>query len=179
MSRWILGVCALLPFATGSGTDPWMRGTTEAFAPAAAVRFAEIYKFPLRATSRARGARGTGHLRLAQSPFGIPLTADGHVVYDLDMTVSGLRAQIPSGARYIAWITTPELDRIEKLGPVDAAGTHTFRVATMNKFIFLVSLEVSADVDKRSGPTMLRGVSPSGLMQNMESHELFSTMPHE
>ena len=49
----------------------------------------------------------------------------------------------------------------------------------MNKFILVVSLEASEAVTKRAGPTVLRGVSPSGLMQNMESHELFSTMPHD
>ena len=139
--------------------------------------FAEIYKFPLRATSRARGARGSGHLHLAQSPFGIALTADGHVKYDLEVTVRGLRET--STGVYVAWITTPELDRTEKLGSVMASGTYTYRVSTMNKFILLISLEASEDVEKRSGPTLLRGVSPSGLMQNMESHELFSTMPHD
>jgi hypothetical protein len=139
--------------------------------------FAEIYKFPLRATSRARGARGSGHLHLAQSPFGIALTADGHLKYDLEVTVSGLRK--PSAGVYVAWITTPELDRTEKLGSVMASGTYTYRVSTMNKFILLISLEASEEVEKRSGPTLLRGISPSGLMQNMESHELFSTMPHD
>lgn len=148
-----------------------------------AVRFADIYKFPLRATSRARGAKGAGHLRIAQSPFGIALTADGHLVYDLEVTIEGLRAPRPSGGRgggtYIAWLTTPELDRFDKLGPVEPSGTFSYRVSTMNKFILLVSLEASEAVTKRAGPTVLRGVSPSGLMQNMESHELFSTMPHD
>lgn len=143
------------------------------------VRFADIYKFPLRATSRARGARGSGHLRIAQSPFGIALTADGHLVYDLEVTIEGLRAPRPSGGSYVAWLTTPELDRFDKLGPVEPSGTFSYRVSTMNKFILLVSLEASEAVTKRAGPTVLRGVSPSGLMQNMESHELFSTMPHD
>ena len=141
------------------------------------TRFADIYKFPLRATSRARGARGSGHLHLAQSPFGIALTADGHLKYDLEVTVSGLRET--SAGVYVAWITTPELDRIEKLGVVSASGTYAYQVSTMNKFILLISLEASEEVEKRSGPTVLRGISPSGLMQNMESHELFSTMPHD
>ena len=143
------------------------------------VRFADIYKFPLRATSRARGAKGAGHLRIAQSPFGIALTADGHLVYDLEVTIEGLRAPRPSGGTYVAWLTTPELDRFDKLGPVEPSGTFSYRVSTMNKFILLVSLEASEAVTKRAGPTVLRGVSPSGLMQNMESHELFSTMPHD
>ena len=186
----LLPVCALAPLMVLPGGLPF--GTLELFQlppqgeGATVVRgltyrrstlFAEIYKFPLRATSRARGAGGSGHLHLAQSPFGIALTADGHLKYDLEVTVSGLRET--SAGVYVAWITTPELDRIEKLGPVRTSGTYTYRVSTMNKFILLISLEESEEVEKRSGPTLLRGISPSGLMQNMESHELFSTMPHD
>ncbi len=49
----------------------------------------------------------------------------------------------------------------------------------LNKFLLLITLEASADVEERRGPIVLRGVSPSGLMQNMESHELFNNMPHD
>ena len=186
----LLPVCALAPLIVLPGSLPSDTPELSRLPPrgegATAMRhltngrstlFAEIYKFPLRATSRARGARGSGHLHLAQSPFGIALTADGHLKYDLEVTVSGLRET--SAGAYVAWITTPELDRTEKLGPVSASGTYAYRVSTMNKFILLISLEASEEAEKRSGPTVLRGISPSGLMQNMESHELFSTMPHD
>ncbi len=186
----LLPVCALAPLMVLPGSLPSDTPELSRLHPrgegATAVRrlmyehstrFADIYKFPLRATSRARGARGSGHLHLAQSPFGIALTADGHLKYDLEVTVSGLRET--SAGVYVAWITTPELDRTEKLGPVSASGTYMYRVSTMNKFILVISLEANEEVEKRGGPTVLRGISPSGLMQNMESHELFSTMPHD
>jgi hypothetical protein len=143
--------------------------------------FAEIYAFRLRPTNRARGAAGAVGLVPPDSPFGIPVTADGHLRYDLEVSVRGLReASIagPAGA-YVVWVTTPELDRIEKLGAIDHSGSARYHVSSMNKFLLLVTLETSADVEERRGPIVLRGVSPSGLMQNMESHELFNNMPHD
>ena len=145
------------------------------------ARFAEIYEFRLRATSRARGAAGVGKLLPAHSPFGFALTAEGFPVYDLELNLRGLLPPPPSipSATYVAWLTTPELDRTEKLGPVEPSGSFKFRVSTMNKFILMVTLEASADVVKRRGPIVLRGISPSGLMQSFASHELFDNMPHD
>ena len=145
-----------------------------------AVR-ADIYRFPLTATARARGAVGSGYLQLAPSPFGIAVTADGHLVYDLALTTKRLRPPSALGPYqvYVAWLSTPELDRYEKLGAVGESGELRVRTSSMNKFILMVTAEPSADVAKRSGPVVLRGVSPSGLLQSFGSHELFSDMPHE
>ena len=142
---------------------------------------ADIYRFPLRATNSARGASGVGVLALAPSPFAIAVTRDGHIVYDLELTLSGLRPAAAFGktSAYVVWITTPELDRTEKLGAIDPATKSAFRISSMNKFIMMVTIEESADVAKRAGQIVLRGVSPSGLMQSFASHELFSNMPHE
>lgn len=145
------------------------------------ARFAEIYKFRLRATSRARGAAGYGELLPAPSPFGFAVTAEGFPVYDLALHLEGLRPPpaAPPEAAYVAWLTTPALDRTEKLGVVDPSGSFAFRVSTMNKFILMVTLEATPGVAKRRGPIVLRGVSPSGLMQSFASHELFDNMPHD
>ncbi|MCZ6915864.1 MAG: hypothetical protein O7I93_03720 [Gemmatimonadetes bacterium] len=145
------------------------------------ARFADIYTFPLRPTTRALGAAGAVGLIPPDSPFGIPVTADGHLIYDVEVSVRGLRDPSfagPSGA-YVTWVTTPNLDRTEKLGGIGRSGSARYRVSTMNKFLLLITLEASADVERRRGPIVLRGVSPSGLMQNMESHELFNNMPHD
>ncbi len=160
--------------ASPRGAEP-VRSTVEH-----SIRFAEVYKFSLRATSRARQATGVGELKPAASPFGFAVTAQGFPVYDLELSVRGLRTpkSLGSTGSYVVWLTTPKLDRTEKLGPVDPAGTFHFRVSTMNKFILVVSLEESSDVTKRSGPVMLRGISPSGLLQSFASHELFDNMPH-
>jgi hypothetical protein len=141
---------------------------------------AEIYEFPLRGTSRARGVDGNGRLELAWSPFGVAVTEQGHLVYDLKVQLSGLRAPSMFGAgAYVAWIATPDLARLEKLGSLDVDGLLEARVSTMNKFIFLVTAEASADVSERSGPIVARGVSPSGLLQSFGQHELFNNMPHD
>lgn len=142
---------------------------------------ADIYAFRLRPTNRARGAAGAVGLVPPDSPFGIPVTADGHLRFDLEVSVRGLREASlagPGGA-YVAWVTTPELDRVEKLGVIGPTGTGRYHLSSMNKFLLLITLEASADVEARRGPIVLRGVSPSGLMQNMESHELFNNMPHD
>lgn len=142
---------------------------------------AEIYKFPLRPTTRARGARGAGELTPAPSPFGFPVTAEGYPVYELELRLERLRPAAAAGptAAYVVWLTTPELDRTEKLGAVEGAGAFRFRISTMNKFILMVTLEASPEVSTRSGPIVLRGISPSGLMQSFASHELFNNMPHD
>ena len=164
-----------LTAGVASKSEPYIRSNM-----ARSVRLAEVYKFSLRATSRARQATGVGELKPAASPFGFAVTAQGFPVYDLELRLQGLRTpeSLGSTGSYVVWLVTPELDRTEKLGSVDPAGTFQFRVSTMNKFILVVSLEASSDVTKRSGPVMLRGISPSGLMQSFASHELFDNMPH-
>lgn len=142
---------------------------------------AEIYEFPLRGTSRARGAQGIGRLELAWSPFGVAVTTEGHLVYDLRVRIDGLREPPTLGPfeTYVAWIATPDLARLTKLGALDGNGLLEARVSTMNKFIFLVTAESSDEVSDRSGPIVARGVSPSGLLQSFGQHELFNNMPHD
>jgi hypothetical protein len=144
------------------------------------VSAAKIYAFPLRATNKARGASGTGYLRTAHSPFDVAVTATGKLIYDLEISVSGLLPASSLGLykTYIAWITTPKLDRTEKLGTVGASGKLKATVFSMNKFILIITAEPSPEVKKRSGPILLRGISPSGLLETFQSHELFNNMPH-
>ena len=114
------------------------------------------------------------------SPFGMAVTADGHPVYDLDVTFKGLRPPRALGGEvYVVWMTTPALDRIERLGTVEGPGRFRARISSMNKFILLVTVEPFADGDKRTGPIILRGVSPSGFLTAFGGHELFNNMPHD
>lgn len=138
-----------------------------------------IYRFPLRPTSRARAASGMGELFISWSPFGVSVTPDGFLDYVLTVTIKGLPPVATLGGKaYVAWITTPELDRMEKLGVLEESGKLTSHVSSMNKFILLITAEKSTEVSKRSGPILIRGISPSGLLQNFDSHELFNNMPH-
>lgn len=147
--------------------------------PAAWNHRAEIYQFRLRGTSQAPGASGLGILTLAPSPFGVAVTPDGFLVYELELATSGLLFPKGSGKqRYIIWMTTPALDRIQKLGVLGESGKWRGPLSGMNKFLLLVTLEDSPDVEERRGPVVVRGVSPSGLLVSYDNHELFSNMPH-
>ena len=139
----------------------------------------QIYQFPLRPTTRARAATGMGKLFISWSPFGVAVTQDGFLDYQLNIEVKGLPPVSTLGKKvYVTWITTPELDLTRKLGVIGESGKLHVRVNNMNKFILFVTAENSPDLEKRSGPIVLRGISPSGLMQNYDSHELFNNMPH-
>ncbi len=140
----------------------------------------EIYRFDLVATARAPGAIGTGLLNLAWSPFGVAVSADGFLVYDLALTVERVIEPQRLGpfTTYVAWIATPSLDKIEKLGFLSAAGKLETQIASWNKFIVLVTAEASTDVERRTGPVVLQGRSPSGFIASFQSHELFNLMPH-
>lgn len=136
------------------------------------------YSFPLLPTSRAPGASGEGVLDLAWSPFGLAVSPEGHVVYDLTLELSGLRALNGDGdAGYVVWIASRELDRIEKLGIVDGTMTVRAAISTWNKFMILVTVERDITTDEMRGALVLRGISPSGLMSSFQSHELFTDVP--
>lgn len=147
---------------------------------ASAKLAAKIYEFRLKPTSRARGASGTGYLRIAPSPFDIAVTKSGKLIYNLELTINGLLPPASLGPyqSYIVWITTPKLDRTEKLGALPDDGKFKATVSSMNKFILMITAEPSANIEKRSGPIVLRGISPSGLLEPFQNHELFNNIPH-
>lgn len=150
------------------------------FTPPPAEAGPRIYEFDLRPTSRARAATGTGRLQLAWSPFGIAVDRDGFLVYDLRLATDRLvdPSRLGPYATYVAWIASPDLDRIEKLGDLAEGGRLTARVASWNKFLVLVTAEPGADVPRRTGPVVLQGRSPSGFMASFQSHELYNLIPH-
>ena len=146
---------------------------------AAPINYPKIYDFELTPTSRAPGARGKGQLTLGWSPFGVAVNVDGYLVYDLEITASGLidPTRQAMGSAYVAWISSPDLTRIEKLGGLPD-GSLTTRISSWNKFLLLVTLESDPAVETRTGPVVLRGRSPSGFMASFQSHELFNLIPH-
>jgi hypothetical protein len=157
------------------------RGAVRVALPSPVVRHprAEIYQFRLRGTSQAPGASGLGILTLAPSPFGVAVTVDGFLVYELALATDGLVFRKMSESQaHVVWMATPDLDRVEKLGVLGESGKWRGPLSGMNKFLLLVTLENSPDVEVRRGPILMRGVSPSGLLISYNNHELFSNMPH-
>ncbi len=139
----------------------------------------DYYAIELVTTRRVPGsglAKGSVDVSYERNPFGIAVTEDGSYRYDLSLHVE--RLQPPRSGAYVAWVTTPQLDRIVRLGTLDADHRLEGRVA-WNKFLVVITLEPDADADTATwqGPIVLRGLSRSGLMHTMAGHGAFAREP--
>jgi hypothetical protein len=119
-------------------------------------------------------ASGWVALAPARSPFALEVTADGRVVYDLDIVVHDLPAASSLGpyTLYEAWLATPNLDFIRPLGPI-RNDTHLKARADWNKFTVFVSPEANTTAKKWS-TVVLVGRSPSSLMQSFVGHPFYN-----
>ena len=141
---------------------------------AAPVDAPAYYAFPVVSTRRLPGtglAAGLGEVTFADSPYGITLAEDGS--YLLDVWLSVERLVEPREGVYVGWLTTPELDQVERIGPL-AAGQLQGR-ARWNKFLLVVTLEPRDDPGAAiwTGPVVMRGMSRSGQMHTMAGHGAF------
>ena len=133
----------------------------------------EYYRFPLTSTRNIPGtgiARGTAAIAPPpDSPVPVALSNDGSYVYDVEVRIE--RMKPPANGRLVAWVTTPELDRIERMGALDEHMT-TVGSVSWNKFIVVVTLEPgdATDGETWTGPIVFRGMSRSGAMHTMLGH---------
>ncbi len=129
-----------------------------------------MYAIPLIATPTGTGASGVATLSRPESPFSVPVTRDGHVIYNVAITVQGLppASAFDGATTYVAWATVPDLSLARSLGPITADGRAKGQVA-WNKFIVLVTAEKTAGAHW-TGPILLKGVSPSTWMQRFQAH---------
>lgn len=135
----------------------------------------EYYQINLVTTKRVPGsayARGTAEMLFMASPFGVSLGADGSYQYQLHIDVRGL--QPPAEGRYVAWVTTPTLAEVKRLGALDDSLQVKGSVG-WNKFIMAISLEAddAEGQDRWQGPIVMRGMSRSGQMHTMAGHGPF------
>ena len=135
----------------------------------------EFYRVELITTKRVPGsgmATGSGEITFSPSPFGVNLTPDGDYLRDVAINVTGLKAA--TRGSYVAWVTTPSLDRTTRLGVVGEDGTASGQIE-FNKFLLVVSLEDDdGSSSKRwKGPIVLRGMSRSGAMHTSAGHGPF------
>ena len=135
----------------------------------------DLFCIELFSTPRARGASGVVQLTPPASPFGVSVTAQGHHRNLLTAWIRGLPepAELGPYTTYVAWATPLVLDPVIKLGTVEAGVTALGEV-TFNKYMILVTAEASPDVEERTGPLVLRGRSPSSLM---EAHDMLARAP--
>ncbi|MEZ4699053.1 MAG: hypothetical protein R2834_01885 [Rhodothermales bacterium] len=138
----------------------------------------DYYAIDLVSTKRVPGsglARGTVRVGFDESPFGIAVAADGSYRLDLAIAIDNLKPA--TSGQYVAWVTTPEVDRIARIGPLDAdhrlAGESHW-----NKFLVVITLEPEgAAGDTWQGPIVLRGLARSGMMHTMAGHGAFAREP--
>jgi hypothetical protein len=136
------------------------------------------YEIALVTTKRIAGtglAKGTAQVNFAASPFGISVSPEGSYIYDLKLQVERLKPS--KKGVYTAWVSTPNLDEIKRLGVFDDSFALSARVE-WNKFLVIITLEPSAEAtDTWQGPIILRGISRSGLMHTLAGHGPFEMEP--
>lgn len=180
----VLSAVLIAPLTSMGGAQPTHASGLPTETPRVVVRALSVIavdtaappRFHLGPTPSARGASGWVQLAPAQSPFGISATRDGRLIYDLAITVAGLPpvGDLGDYSRYEVWLTTPRLDEVRDLGPIDNNGTVRAQ-ADWNKFTIIVSAEPNPVPRKWGKAIALIGRSPSSLMQSFANHPLFST----
>jgi hypothetical protein len=136
----------------------------------------DLYQIPLQGTGSYSQLAGMATLSPSRSPFGIATTKDGNFRFDIRVTVPVLPPPAAFGAGYItyvAWVTTAQLDRVERLGALAPGVPTTGRVA-MAKFLVVVTAEANATGAKWSGPIVMKGTSPSNYLTNFSGHTMFN-----
>lgn len=133
----------------------------------------EYYAFPLAATQNIPGtgyARGRAEISVpSTSPFLIATGPDGSYVYQVDVAIDNMRA--PRGGQLVAWVTTSDLDQVQRIGALDERMRASGPVS-WNKFLVVVTLEGADDAaaETWAGPIVFRGMSRSGAMHTMLGH---------
>jgi suppressor of ftsI len=135
-----------------------------AAAPIAPSR--DLYCIELAAPPGISGATGVIELGWTPGPFTVPVSADGKLRYSPTTILAGLPAPSTLGpfTTYTAWLATPVLHPVVKLGPVKNGRTQ-LPVIDLDKFLILITAEASRDVAEPTGRLVLRGASPSTRLQ--------------
>ena len=138
-------------------------------------QMSDLYCIPLEGTPDYREAKGYAVMRPVMSPFGVDVDRHGYHQYELEFVIEGLPepAEIGDYEQYLAWVTTPQFYPVKKLGKVGNGRTVSGEVA-FNMFTVLVSAEPAGSHAERKGRLVLRGMSPSSLM---EGHDLLQVAP--
>ncbi len=137
----------------------------------------DYYAFPLAATQNIPGtgyARGRAEISVpVTSPFPVAVGLDGSYLYQVDVSIDNMRA--PRYGQLVAWVTTSDLERIERIGTLDERMRASGPVS-WNKFLVVITLEDSdaagdeVGAEMWTGPIVFRGMSRSGAMHTMLGH---------
>jgi hypothetical protein len=167
-----LGIIALMGARAAAPPSPATPNPFLACRDVSGLERPALYTIPLLPDQGMSGS-GLATLVPAPSPFGITVTADGHPVFDITVTVQNLPApSAVGGAKYVAWATTQDLTDADKLGEIGPDQKVVGKVA-WNKYIVMVTAEPAPIGTHWKGPVVLRGFSPATYLANYASHPLF------
>lgn len=122
-----------------------------------------------------RMAKGMGTITFAPSPYGVAISPEGTYHYDIDIQLE--KAEAPEGKAFVAWVSTPQLDRIVPIGRLDENLYVTGQVS-FNKYLVVITLEPDTEPGQIwTGPVVARGMSRSGYMHTMAGHGPFVAEP--
>ncbi|MDR9418724.1 hypothetical protein [Gracilimonas sp.] len=122
-------------------------------------------------------ATGKAVMKFSPNPFGISITKDGSFRHQLDIQIN--KANKPEEGTFVAWVTTPSLDKIKMIGPLDE-NMEVSGTVEWNKYIVVITLEEETpdpNTNMWSGSIAFRGLSRSGLMHTMAGHGPFAQEP--
>jgi suppressor of ftsI len=141
------------------GADPCDEPVAGALSPSA-----DLYCVELVAAPGLEEVDGRVALRFVESPFTQAVTVDGRMRYTGEFLLDGLPPATSLGpyTRYVAWVATPVLHPIRRMGEV-VNGSTTLGPIEFDKFVILITAEADSSTE-RSGRLVLRGQSASTRM---------------
>ncbi len=154
---------------TGAHADPGIRACVARTGP-------DYYAIDLVGTRNVPGmglASGRADVQLSpSSPFSIAMAEDGSYRYEISVSLERMRA--PRTGVLVAWVTTREVDDVQRIGMLDS-DLRVTGSTSWNKFLVVVTLEPTDDpsAERWSGPVAFRGMSRSGMMHTMAGHGPF------
>ncbi|MBM3806809.1 MAG: multicopper oxidase family protein [Acidimicrobiia bacterium] len=168
--------CALLPIlwvAVLSGEQPAVTAACAALDPRVSGD-ADLYCIDLLPPLDIEKGAGRAELLPPATPFGLAVTPAGEPQHDVRLTLRDLPPPATLGAftAYVAWVTTPQMFPVQRLGEV-GNGQFTFGRVHFDRFIVLVTAEPAATAATQRGRVVLRGTSAS---MRMQPHDVAFTL---
>ena len=122
----------------------------------------DLYCMELIAAPGITGVSGRVELGHVAGPFTVAVTTDGRLRYQPTVYVTGLPAPGSLGPyrNYTAWVTTPAMERVIRLGTIPNGKT-ILPIVDLEKFSILVTAERSTRATDPGGRMILRAQSPS------------------
>ncbi len=131
-------------------------------APAPFAPSRDLYCLELVPAPGIEGATARVELGHPPGPFTVAVTADGRMRQRLTLMAEGLPAPESLGKyqRYVAWIATPTMESVARLGEI-RSGSNALGTVALEKFTILVTAERHVRPSAPDGRVVLRGQSAS------------------